>query len=89
MMIRLEQFIGQWITLIEIPVDDYDLPEIREVVTTLSAQLRKNQTVEITNPEAEFTILVNSQHGPIRFQVLEFESMTNDYADRESLYETA
>ena len=81
MMIQLEQFIGQWITLIEIPVDDYDLPEIREVITTLSAQLRKNQTVEITNPEAEFTVLVNPQHGPIHFRVMEPDPCTNGYAD--------
>ena len=85
MIIRMEQFIGQWITLIDIPVDDYDLPEIREVVTTLSAQLRKNKTVEITNPETEFTILVNSQHGPIHFRVMEPDPCTNCYADTESL----
>jgi len=49
MIIRLEQYIGQWINLIDIPVDDYDLPEIREVITTLSTQLRSRKTTEITN----------------------------------------
>jgi hypothetical protein len=81
MIIRLEQFIGQWINLIDIPVDDYGLPEIREMIGVISAQIRKNKTTEITNPEAEFTVLVNQRHGPIHFRIMEPDPLTNCYMD--------
>jgi len=80
-IIRVEQFLGQWINLIDIPVDDYGMPEIQEVINTLSAHIRKNKTTEITNPEAGFTVLVNHRHGPIHFRIMEPDLATGCYAD--------
>ncbi len=51
MIIRLEQFLGQWVNLIDLPVDDYNLTGIRQVVSSLSENLRRNEPTELTNAD--------------------------------------
>lgn len=81
MIIRLEQFLGQWVNLIDLPVDDYDLTGIRQVVSSLSENLRHNGPTELTNSEADFTVLVNPLHGPIQLRIMEPDPVTHTYAD--------
>ena len=81
MIIRIEQYINQkWVHMIDIPVDDLDDAEISACVKAIHEAYREQRFYTIENEEAEHSVTLDREDGPLRVEVLRpFQTKDGDW----------